>query len=108
MDITSLLTFASQSGASDVHLSSGEPPMIRLNGDMKKLDHPALTREQVHGMVYDIMNDSQRKTYEEHFECDFSFAVPNLARFRVNAYIQMRGAGVVRVVQSVRQDQLSV
>ncbi len=95
MDITSLLTFASQSGASDVHLSSGEPPMIRMHGDMKKLDHPALTREQVHGMVYDIMNDSQRKHFEEHLELDFSFDMGQIGRFRVNVFMQQRGEGVV-------------
>jgi len=95
MDITSLLTFASQSGASDVHLSSGEPPMIRMHGDMKKLDHPALTREQVHSMVYDIMNDSQRKHFEEHLELDFSFDMGQIGRFRVNVFMQQRGEGVV-------------
>lgn len=95
MDITALLTFAVQSGASDVHLSSGEPPMIRLHGDMKKLDHPLLSREQVHAMVYDIMNDSQRKHFEEYLELDFSFDMGTIGRFRVNVFMQQRGEGVV-------------
>lgn len=95
MDVTALLTFASQTGASDVHLSSGEPPMIRLHGEMKRLDHPALSREKVHDMIYDIMNDGQRKHFEEHLELDFSFDMGAIGRFRVNVFMQQRGEGVV-------------
>ena len=95
MDVTALLTFAVQSGASDAHLSSGEPPMIRLHGDMKKLDHPPLSREEVHALVYDIMDDGQRKTFEERFELDFSFDMGDIGRFRVNVFMQQRGEGVV-------------
>jgi twitching motility protein PilT len=71
------------------------PPMIRVHGDVRKINVPALEHKDVHGMVYDIMNDSQRKHYEENLECDFSFEIPNLARFRVNAFVQQRGAGAV-------------
>ena len=95
MDVTALLTFASQNGASDVHLSSGEPPMIRLHGEMKRLDHPALSKEKVHEMIYDIMNDSQRKSFEERLELDFSFDMGAIGRFRVNVFMQQRGEGVV-------------
>ena len=95
MDITQLLTFGVEQGASDCHLSAGEPPMLRINGDLKKLDHPVLTREQVHTMIYDMMNDLQRKIFEEHHECDFSFEIGDIARFRVNVFIQRRGAGAV-------------
>lgn len=95
MDVTALLTFAAQAGASDVHLSSGEPPMIRLHGDMKKLDHPPLSREEVHALVYDIMNDSQRRLFEEHLELDFSFDLGTIGRFRVNVFMQQRGEGAV-------------
>ncbi len=95
MDVTALLTFAVQAGASDVHLSSGEPPMIRLHSDMKRLDHPALSREQVHDMIYDIMNDGQRKSFEERLELDFSFDMGAIGRFRVNVFMQQRGEGVV-------------
>ncbi|MEW6298300.1 MAG: type IV pilus twitching motility protein PilT [Thermodesulfobacteriota bacterium] len=95
MDVTALLTFAVQAGASDVHLSSGEPPMIRLHGDMKKLDHPPLSREEVHALVYDIMNDAQRKSFEENFELDFSFDLGEIGRFRVNVFMQQRGEGAV-------------
>ncbi|MFZ2628186.1 MAG: type IV pilus twitching motility protein PilT [Rugosibacter sp.] len=95
MDITELLTFAVKNKASDLHLSSGLPPMIRVNGDVRRINLPPMEHKEVHGMVYDIMNDGQRKVYEENLECDFSFAVPNLARFRVNAFVQNRGAAAV-------------
>jgi twitching motility protein PilT len=95
MDITQLLTFGVSQSASDCHLSAGEPPMLRIHGELKKLDHPVLTREDVHAMVYDMMNDSQRKTYEEFHECDFSFEMGDLARFRVNVFMHRRGLGAV-------------
>ncbi|MDR0996641.1 MAG: type IV pilus twitching motility protein PilT [Zoogloeaceae bacterium] len=95
MDITELLAFSVTNKASDLHLSSGLPPMIRVNGDIRKINLPPLEHKEVHDMVYDIMNDSQRKRYEETFECDFSFEVPGLARFRVNAFFQNRGSGAV-------------
>jgi twitching motility protein PilT len=92
MDITELLAFAVKNKASDLHLSAGLPPMIRVHGDVRRINLPPMEHEDVHSMVYDIMSDAQRKTYEENLECDFSFAVPNLARFRVNAFVQARGA----------------
>ena len=92
MDLTELLAFVVKNKASDLHLSSGLPPMIRVHGDVRRINVPALEHKDVHGMIYDIMNDGQRKFYEENLECDFSFAIPNLARFRVNAFVQMRGA----------------
>ncbi|HPT50135.1 MAG TPA: type IV pilus twitching motility protein PilT [Accumulibacter sp.] len=95
MDITELLAFSVKNKASDLHLSSGLPPMIRVNGDVRRINLPAMEHKDVHGMVYDIMNDSQRKHYEDVLECDFSFEIPNLARFRVNAFVQNRGAGAV-------------
>jgi twitching motility protein PilT len=95
MDIAELLTFSVKNGASDLHLSAGLPPMIRVDGDMRKVNVPALDHKTVHGLVYDIMNDKQRKDYEEFLETDFSFEIPDLARFRVNAFNQNRGAGAV-------------
>jgi twitching motility protein PilT len=92
MDITELLAFAVKNKASDLHLSAGLPPMIRVHGDIRRINLPPMEHEDVHAMVYDIMSDAQRKMYEENLECDFSFAVPNLARFRVNAFVQQRGA----------------
>src|SRR5476649_2016306 len=95
MDISELLAFVVKNKASDLHLSSGLPPMIRVHGDMRRINLPSMEHKDVHGMVYDIMNDGQRKFYEENLECDFSFAIPNLARFRVNAFVQQRGAAAV-------------
>ncbi|MBK6980133.1 MAG: type IV pilus twitching motility protein PilT [Betaproteobacteria bacterium] len=95
MDIAELLAFSVKNKASDLHLSAGLPPMIRVHGDVRRINLPALEHKDVHGMVYDIMNDSQRKVYEETLEVDFSFEIPNLARFRVNAFNQQRGAGAV-------------
>ncbi|NBV15971.1 type IV pilus twitching motility protein PilT [Janthinobacterium sp.] len=95
MDISELLAFSVSNKASDLHLSSGLPPMIRVNGDVRRLNVAPLEHKEVHGMIYDIMNDSQRKAYEEALECDFSFEIPGLARFRVNAYNQERGASAV-------------
>jgi len=95
VDISDLLAFSVKNKASDLHLSAGLPPMIRVNGDIRKINVPAMDHSQVHDMVYDIMNDGQRKVYEEHLECDFSFEIPNLARFRVNAFNHNRGSGAV-------------
>src|SRR5512147_1545675 len=93
MDISKLLTFSVKEGASDCHISAGEPPMIRIHGDLKKLDHPALTPEETHSLIYDMMSDVQRKNFEEHRECDFSFELGDIARFRVNVFVQNRGRG---------------
>jgi twitching motility protein PilT len=95
MDITELLAFSAKNKASDLHLSAGLPPMIRVDGDVRRINLPAMDHKQVHGLIYDIMNDKQRKDYEEFLETDFSFEVPGIARFRVNAFNQNRGAGAV-------------
>jgi len=95
MDITELLAFSAKQGASDLHLSSGLPPMIRVDGDVRRINLPAMDHKQVHALIYDIMNDKQRKDFEEFLETDFSFEVPGVARFRVNAFNQNRGAGAV-------------
>ncbi|MEH6471484.1 MAG: type IV pilus twitching motility protein PilT [Halopseudomonas sp.] len=95
MDITELLTFSVQQNASDLHISAGVPPMIRVDGDVRRIKMPSLDHKQVHSLVYEIMNDKQRKDFEEFYETDFSFEIPGLARFRVNAFNQNRGAGAV-------------
>ena len=95
MDITQLLAFSVKNKASDLHLSAGLPPMIRVHGDVRRINIEPLDHKQVHAMVYDIMNDTQRKHYEDTLECDFSFEIQGLARFRVNAFNQNRGAGAV-------------
>jgi len=95
MDISELLAFAQKNGASDLHLSAGLPPMIRVDGDIKRINLPPMEHKDVHSLVYDIMNDKQRKDYEEFLETDFSFELPGVARFRVNAFNQNRGAAAV-------------
>lgn len=95
MDISELLIFMVENNGSDLHLSAGEPPMIRIHGDMRKIDMPPLDKDEVHRMIYDIMNDQQRKLYEENLELDFSFALGDIARFRVNVFRQYRGEAAV-------------
>ena len=95
MDIAQLLTFSVKNGASDLHLSAGLPPMIRVDGDVRRVNVPELDAGVVQAMVYDVMNDKQRKEFEEALETDFSFEIPDLARFRVNAFNQSRGCGAV-------------
>ncbi|MBY6186367.1 type IV pilus twitching motility protein PilT [Marinobacter hydrocarbonoclasticus] len=95
MEITELLAFSVKHNASDLHLSAGVQPMIRVDGEVRRINLPQLDHKQVHALIYDIMNDRQRKEFEEHLEVDFSFEVPGLARFRVNAFNQNRGAGAV-------------
>ena len=99
MDVSELLAFTVKNGASDLHLSSGEPPLIRIHGDMTRIKMPELPEREVQTMVYDIMNDTQRKLFEEHLELDFSFSLGDIARFRVNCFKQNRGmAAVFRVI----------
>ncbi|WP_417616501.1 type IV pilus twitching motility protein PilT [Oceanisphaera sp.] len=101
MDITELLAFSVKHNASDLHLSAGVPPQIRVDGEVRKINVPVLEHREVHRLVYDIMNDYQRKEYEDNLEIDFSFELSGLARFRVNAYHQARGAAAVfRVIPS--------
>jgi twitching motility protein PilT len=101
MDISELLMFVHKEGASDLHISAGEQPMARIYGEMRRIEVPVLNREDVHVMLYDILNDQQRKNFEEHHELDFSIELKNIARFRVNAFRQARGEAIVfRVIPS--------
>ena len=95
MDITELLAFSAKQGASDLHLSAGLPPMIRVDGDVRRINLPPLDHKEVQALIYDIMSDTQRVAFEKHLETDFSFDLPGVARFRVNAFNQSRGAGAV-------------
>ncbi|EXF92031.1 twitching motility protein PilT [Pseudomonas fluorescens HK44] len=95
MDITELLAFSAKQGASDLHLSAGLPPMIRVDGDVRRINLPALDDKQVRELIYAIMNDKQRVEFEQALETDFSFEAPGVARFRVNAFNQYRGPGAV-------------
>lgn len=95
MDITELLDFSVKHNASDLHLSAGVSPMIRIDGEVRKLGIPALEHSEVHKLIFDIMNDKQRNEYQEHLEIDFSFELPNIGRFRANAFNQSRGCSAV-------------
>ncbi len=106
MNITDILSFGVENGVSDFHFSAGVSPMLRVSGDMTRIDIDPLDHSQVRDMIYDVMNDKQRKEYEKYLECDFSFEVPGLARFRVNAYNHNRGAGAV--IRTIPSDILSL
>jgi twitching motility protein PilT len=96
MDVMQLLEFVVKQGASDLHVSAGEPPMLRVHGVMKKLNVPVINKEQAHSMIFDIMNDNQQKIFQERLETDFSIELPGgVARFRVNAFTQRRGEAAV-------------
>ena len=95
MGIGKILAFANEKGASDLHISSGEPPIVRIDGDIQKVDMPSLPGDEVHSMLYDILNDQQRKIFEEKKEIDFALDVKGIARFRVNAFYQSRGESIV-------------
>jgi twitching motility protein PilT len=99
MDVSELLIFMVENKGSDLHVSSGEPPVVRIHGDMMKIEVPPMDKDEVHNMIYDILNDQQRKVFEENLELDFSFALGDIARFRVNVFKQQRGdAAVFRTI----------
>ena len=111
MDITELLAFSAKEGASDLHISAGLPPIIRIDGDVRRINLPPMDHRQVHSLIYEIMNDKQRRDFEEFLETDFSFEVPGVARFRVNVFNQNRGsAAVFRTIPSnvLTLDQLGM
>jgi twitching motility protein PilT len=95
MDIAELLKFAKDQNASDLHISAGEPPMVRKDGDLQKLDTPSLSKEDVHTILYGILNDKQRKIFEETYELDFAISFDETSRYRVNAFVQSRGEAIV-------------
>ncbi len=93
MDIAELLAYTVKNKASDLHLSSELPPMIRVDGDLRRLNLPALDNAQLTELLYSTMSDHQRRDFEANLEVDFSYAVPGLARFRVNCFHNDRGVG---------------
>ena len=95
MDITEILTLSAQQGASDLHISAGLPPVIRIDGALHRTDLPSLEPHQVDSLIYQIMNNKQRKDFKQFIDIDFSFAVPDVARFRVNVFHQDRGSAAV-------------
>lgn len=102
MNLVDLLTLAAELNASDLHLSAGMPPVVRVDGDMRRLELPVLSHGEVSELISGILDEDQRQDYETQFDCDFSYEVPQLGRFRVNAFLHQRGAGAVfRVIPPV-------
>src|SRR5437867_7249330 len=98
-DLTALLGFAQDQGASDLHISAGMPPMVRIRGEMVRLEMPAFSREETQAAIYDILTDHQKKMFEQTRDIDFAFEIPGVSRFRANVMSQIRGLGAVfRVV----------
>ncbi|HTL31501.1 MAG TPA: type IV pilus twitching motility protein PilT [Kofleriaceae bacterium] len=95
LTINQLLRFAAQTKASDLHLSAGEAPSLRIHGEIQRVDVPSLTPEDTHRLIFDVMNDAQRRIFQEKLEVDFAFALDDELRFRVNAFVQNRGEGAV-------------
>lgn len=101
MQINELLTFVISHNASDLHISAGDAPLIRIDGDLRRLDMPALEQKQVNELLYSVMNENQQKLFETDWEVDFSINIDNLSRFRVNVFRQNRGiAGAFRTIPS--------
>lgn len=104
MDITQLLTFTVKNKASDLHISAGLSPRIRVDGELREIDMEPLAARDTHQLLYGVMNDQQRKEFEQKHELDFSFELNEVARFRVNVFQQQRGmAGVFRVIPEAVQ-----
>ncbi|HEV8480415.1 MAG TPA: ATPase, T2SS/T4P/T4SS family, partial [Candidatus Eisenbacteria bacterium] len=99
LDLTTLLAFAKEQGASDLHISAGQPPLLRLRGQLVRLEMPALTRDDARAAIYDILNDEQKRVFEERRDIDFALDLPGVSRFRANIMVQERGlAAVFRVI----------
>ncbi len=102
MDLASLLSFAKQSGASDLHLSAGAPPMVRIDGDMRKLEvegEDLSARDRVRALIYGLLTDSQKKRLEAEWELDCAISLGTEDRFRANIFVQERGlSAVMRVI----------
>ena len=90
-----LLRFMAEQGASDLHISAGESPMIRLHGDLLRIDVPAFSVDDAHRVILDVMNDNQRRLFQEHLEVDFAYMLDDKLRFRVNAFVQQGHTGCV-------------
>jgi twitching motility protein PilT len=102
MDIAELLVYTLENRASDLHITVGLPPSVRIHGEIEPMNYPPLEREDTHDLVYQIMNDRQRALFEETLDLDFSLDFGEAGRFRVNAFMGHRGVGAVfRVIPSV-------
>ncbi|MDX9709676.1 MAG: type IV pilus twitching motility protein PilT [Trichloromonas sp.] len=99
--IDGLFKLMKQQGASDLHISSGSPPILRQHGEMEKLNYPPLTNEQAKTLLFEILSQEQRAQFENTHDIDFAYEIPGLARFRGNILETYRGiAGVFRIIPS--------
>ena len=94
VDIHELLTFAVKNRASDVHLGAGEVPSVRIDGEVRRLDLDPIQRDDATRLAYSIMNEEQRRAFEEHLEVDFSIGIADVARFRAHVFTHARGVGM--------------
>ena len=95
MDLTQLLAFAMQNNASDLHLSANNPPIIRVDGQLKRVKSDSLSSDEIRAMLYSVMSEEQRAVYEKDYEIDIAIAFGEKARFRVNAFTMRNGAAAV-------------
>ena len=93
--IDSLFKMMKQQGASDLHISTGAPPLFRLHGEMEKLNYPPLSDQQARGLLFEILTEEQRQEFEETGDLDFAYALPEVARFRGNLMETHRGIAAV-------------
>jgi twitching motility protein PilT len=107
MDVADLLVQTKERGGSDLHLSAGSHPLMRLHGHLTPVENSPLSRDDVHKMIYEILNDDQRRLFEEHRDLDFAIEIGEFARFRVNVFNQRNGEGAVfRVIPTqIRSSQ---
>jgi twitching motility protein PilT len=91
--LSDYLTDAFEAGASDLHITAGLPPMVRVHGQVRPLEYPKLTPNRTRELVYDILSNEQRQRLENTWELDISYSVPHMARFRVNVYFQRGSMG---------------
>ena len=95
VEIGKLLKFMVEQGASDLHISAGESPMVRIRGELARIDLPPLSPDQAHTLLFDVMTDSNRRKFQQDLEVDFAYTMGTDMRFRVNAFVQNRGEGAV-------------
>jgi len=93
MDLVDILVEVLERGASDLHLTVGSPPVIRVSGKLTRMDYPTLNSNDTRDLIYSILSQDQRQRLENEWEIDFSYSVPGRARFRVNAYFQRNSLG---------------
>ena len=105
MDLNKLLAYSVDSGASDLHLSVGSKPMVRINGTMEMLNMDVIIQENMESILPQVLDETQLKIFEQNKEIDFSASLKGKGRFRVNFFNQIKGlAAVFRTIPEVVKD----